>query len=284
MAMSAVYTNFCGMIVSETRSGVERDYVPDTLGSTAALVDNTEAVTDRWEYWPYGEVSQRTGTSATPFTYVGMLGYFKDVLDKLTYIRARFLKPNLGRWLTVDPWWPLLTAFRYARSRPTYYRDYTGQHPTRGLPGDNPQFWPPRLAPDYGHYCGLETVCASGDGPIDCIDSFCQTHDDCLNAAPAFGLGAAKCNCDLAIAAFAALQTGCCGSSPNPLGCMVTAKAIYETFGPLCTITGIIGGIGDLGRGIGGVIEDVEEGIEGLLDGLNQIPNGIRDWYGAPRP
>ncbi|HSI72176.1 MAG TPA: hypothetical protein VK934_03290 [Fimbriimonas sp.] len=104
--MSAVYTNFCGMIVSETRSGVERDYVPDTLGSTAALVDNMEAVTDRWEYWPYGEVSQRTGTSTTPFTFVGILGYFKDLLDNLFYVRARYLKANLARWLTVDPLWP----------------------------------------------------------------------------------------------------------------------------------------------------------------------------------
>jgi hypothetical protein len=37
--MSVVYSNFCGMVVSETRSGVERDYMPDTLGSTAALLD-----------------------------------------------------------------------------------------------------------------------------------------------------------------------------------------------------------------------------------------------------
>ncbi|HSI72186.1 MAG TPA: RHS repeat-associated core domain-containing protein [Fimbriimonas sp.] len=129
MAMSAVYTNFCGMIVSETRSGVERDYVPDTLGSTAALVDNTEAVTDRWEYWPYGEVSQRTGTSATPFTFVGMLGYFKDVLDKLFYVRARYLKPNLARWLTSDPLFGSTlqaSSYAYCGSAPTFYIDPLG--------------------------------------------------------------------------------------------------------------------------------------------------------------
>ena len=126
MAMSAVYTNFCGMIVSETRSGVERDYVPDTLGSTAALVDNTEAVTDRWEYWPYGEVSQRTGASATPFTFVGMLGYFKDLVDKLLYVRARHLRVDLARWLTSDPLTPRAAPYRYCEDSPPRYNDPSG--------------------------------------------------------------------------------------------------------------------------------------------------------------
>lgn len=129
MAMSVVYTNFCGMVVSETRSGVERDYVPDTLGSTAALVDNSESITDRWEYWPYGEVSRRIGTSPTPFTYVGMLGYFKDLLDKLFYVRARHLTPDLARWLTVDPLWPKQPAFRYARANPINLVDPSGLSP-----------------------------------------------------------------------------------------------------------------------------------------------------------
>jgi hypothetical protein len=40
MAMSATYLTMNGMIVHENRGGAKRDYVPDTLGSTSALVDN----------------------------------------------------------------------------------------------------------------------------------------------------------------------------------------------------------------------------------------------------
>ncbi len=127
MAMSVVYTNFCGMIVSETRGGVERDYVPDTLGSTAALVDETQTITDRWEYWPYGEVSQRSGASGTPFTFVGTLGYFKDVLDKTFYVAARYLDVLRSRWLTVDPLWPQEPAYSYALVNPVTNVDPTGQ-------------------------------------------------------------------------------------------------------------------------------------------------------------
>lgn len=55
MAMSVVYSNFEGEIVHENRGGVERFYVPDTLGSTQALVDTSGATTDTFEYWSYGE-------------------------------------------------------------------------------------------------------------------------------------------------------------------------------------------------------------------------------------
>jgi RHS repeat-associated protein len=120
------YLTMRGMIVHENRGGVERDYVPDTLGSTACLLDSTQTVTDSWEFLPYGEVAQRTGTSSTPFTFGGMWGYFRDLLDKLTYARARYIRPNLSRWLTVDPLWPMELPFSYCRSMPCTYVDPTG--------------------------------------------------------------------------------------------------------------------------------------------------------------
>ena len=52
--MRVRYTVIDGEVVSEKRSGVERDYVPDPLGSTVALLDNTQAQTDTFAYWPYG--------------------------------------------------------------------------------------------------------------------------------------------------------------------------------------------------------------------------------------
>ena len=65
------YTNFDGEIVAEERNGVTRQYVPDPLGSTVALLDNTQAKTDTFSYWPYGEERTRTGTTPTPFQFVG---------------------------------------------------------------------------------------------------------------------------------------------------------------------------------------------------------------------
>ena len=77
-----------GEIVSENRNGVIRDYVPDALGSTVALLDNTQTITDTFSYFPSGTVASRTGTTATPFQFVGTKGYHADSSGK-TYVRAR---------------------------------------------------------------------------------------------------------------------------------------------------------------------------------------------------
>lgn len=96
------YTTLDGEIVSENRGGTERDYVADALGSTVALLDSTQKKTDTLTYWPYGEVKTRTGTNSTPFQYVGTRGYYQDSSTK-TYVRARYLDVQRGRWLTRDP-------------------------------------------------------------------------------------------------------------------------------------------------------------------------------------
>ena len=124
--MSVVYSNFCGMVVSETRGGVDSDYISDPLGSTIGLMGSTGTMTDRWEYWPYGEVVSRTGSNATPLTFLGVLGYFQDVLSKLFYVRARHLRVDLARWLTADPIWPVQPPYSYAANGPTYVTDPSG--------------------------------------------------------------------------------------------------------------------------------------------------------------
>ena len=78
MPMKVRYTTLDGEIVAESRGGVRKQYVPDPLGSTVALLDGTQSITDTFRYWPYGEVASRTGTTPTPFQYVGTKGYYLD--------------------------------------------------------------------------------------------------------------------------------------------------------------------------------------------------------------
>ena len=84
------YTTVNGEVIAEKRAGVRRLLVPDPLGSTVALLDNTQTQTDTVSYWPYGEERARTGTTATPFRFVGAAGYRRDSPSK-TYVRARSL-------------------------------------------------------------------------------------------------------------------------------------------------------------------------------------------------
>src|ERR1041385_6090551 len=123
------YTCINGEVLSENSNGTKRDYVPDPLGSTVALLDNTQTKTDAFEYWPYGEVRTRTGTTATPFQYVGTLGYYRDSASR-EYVRARTLRTDQGRWLTEDPIGPYhRDRYGYASQGPVTDVDPSGYFP-----------------------------------------------------------------------------------------------------------------------------------------------------------
>jgi hypothetical protein len=77
MAMAVTYATVAGQILYENRGGVETEFVPDPLGSVIACRNASGTTTYTAKYWPYGEVRTRTGSTATPFTFVGNLGYYQ---------------------------------------------------------------------------------------------------------------------------------------------------------------------------------------------------------------
>ena len=147
MAMSVVYATINGQIVSENRGGVISYYAPDNLGSTVALLDTTGTVTDTFTYWPYGEIQSHVGSSVTPFTFCGTLGYYTDVLGSQIYVRARYLRQALTRWLTSDALWPRQHAFAYVNGRPTSNTDPSGLQTAPPPPPNYPPVGPPPPLP-----------------------------------------------------------------------------------------------------------------------------------------
>lgn len=119
------YTVVDGEVLAEKRNGTRRQYVPDLLGSTVALLDSSQAKTDTFAYRPYGQQQSRTGTTSTPFGYVGTLGYHKDPAHK-AYVRARYLDSWLGRWITEDPIGHGPNLYGYGDASPARNVDPTG--------------------------------------------------------------------------------------------------------------------------------------------------------------
>ena len=176
MTMTTRYTVVDGEVIAEKRNGVRKQYVPDPLGSTVALLDNTQTQTDTFSYWPYGEIASRTGTTPTPFQYAGTHGYHQDSANR-TYVRARTLNTQFGRWLTQDPigfHGDDFNVYRYVVNNPTVNIDPLGlawccikigswcigtccnrdpqcQSKTRkSLPKPAPKSGPPQLPPKIG--------------------------------------------------------------------------------------------------------------------------------------
>ena len=172
MAIKTRYTVIDGEVIAEKRGGVRKEYVPDPLGSTVALLDNAQTQTDTFAYWPYGEEANRTGTTPAPFRFVGTQGYYHDSITR-TYVRARYFDALKGRWMTEDPIGFDSSDYnlsQYVNSRPTTFADPSGLMPPFGL---LPICFPPGSPPP--------PVWPRPPGPVWPID-------DCTSYGPGSGL------------------------------------------------------------------------------------------------
>jgi len=123
---SATFLNVDGEIVAENRAGTLRDYVPNSLGSTVALLDSSQAKTHTYDYWPYGEETATSSRGGTNFRFGGTRGCWRQSWDASVWVRRRVEAAALGRWTTTDPLWPKEPAYEYAKSSPSTDVDESG--------------------------------------------------------------------------------------------------------------------------------------------------------------
>jgi RHS repeat-associated protein len=111
---------------SQNRNGVSSFYLYDALGSTIALTDINENITDTYRYNAWGEILDRTGITQNPHTYVGKERYYA-VLDTFLYLLGlRYYGPSLARFITVDPARIEINWYAYASAYPTSTADASG--------------------------------------------------------------------------------------------------------------------------------------------------------------
>jgi RHS repeat-associated protein len=196
------YTVIDGEVIAEKRGGVRRQYVPDPLGSTVALLDSAQAKSDTFSYWPYGEESGRTGTTPTSFRYVGTMGYFKDE-NTGPYVRARYLDPERGRWITEDPLWPEELQYAYVNNNPMRHIDFFGLQANQDTCGACA-----KAQKGYAKNYSGTVVCCNGNkvictylprgirkGISDCVQNHEEHHKPMCQCGKADSSGYAVCEC-----------------------------------------------------------------------------------------
>jgi RHS repeat-associated protein len=103
-------------------------YVHDGLGSVRQLVDTTGQIEANYVYDPFG-VPVMGGEVYNPYQFTGEAW---DAEVRLLYLRARYYQPEVGRFVTKDPWagdvWRpnTLNRYSYARSNPVSRTDPGG--------------------------------------------------------------------------------------------------------------------------------------------------------------
>jgi len=91
-----------GDLVSQRRSNASAFYHFDSLGSTGALTDASEAITDTYLYDAWGVAKASSGSTANAHRYVGRLGYAQDAALAGYYLRRRYYLPAAGRFVSRD--------------------------------------------------------------------------------------------------------------------------------------------------------------------------------------
>jgi RHS repeat-associated protein len=120
-----VYGN--GLAYAVSGSSVEV-YHADGLGSVRALTDASGTIVAAYRTDEWGVPTVTTGSSSQP---LGFTGEPKDGTG-LTYLRARYYDPSLGRFLSRDTWpgsgmSPItLNRYAYANDNPTTNTDHSG--------------------------------------------------------------------------------------------------------------------------------------------------------------
>jgi RHS repeat-associated protein len=105
-------------------------YMHDGLGSVRQLVDTTGQVETNYAYDPFG-VPVLAGDGSNPYQFTGEAW---DAELELLYLRARYYQPEVGRFVSRDPWegdsrqpQTLLGTYAYVGNNPASYVDPTGK-------------------------------------------------------------------------------------------------------------------------------------------------------------
>jgi RHS repeat-associated protein len=111
-------------LVAVIESGGPLNALTDPLGSTIALADDTGAIEAEYTYEPFGKATQ-SGTESVPYQYTGR----ENDQTGLQYNRARYYRPELGRFISEDPLGFAggdVNLYAYAFNSPLAFRDPTG--------------------------------------------------------------------------------------------------------------------------------------------------------------
>ncbi len=127
---STQYVQVQGQVLAQQDSGAWTHILPDHLGSVRQLVGSDSQVDLAQSFDPFGVPFETSGSGESDFGYTGE---WWDAEAELSYLRARYYEPMVGRFLSQDPWQgdssrpQSLNAWSYVQGNPLNFTDPSGR-------------------------------------------------------------------------------------------------------------------------------------------------------------
>ena len=120
-------------VFSRTDAAGERSFLTDALGSTIALADTSGVIQTSYTYEPFGAV---TSAGASTLNSHQFTGRETDGASGLSFYRARYYSPTVGRFISEDPLGfpggPDPNVYAYVWNNPVGLVDSFGLDPGNG--------------------------------------------------------------------------------------------------------------------------------------------------------
>jgi RHS repeat-associated protein len=179
-------------------SPASKFYHTDALGSTRGITNGSQTVTDAILYDAFGMTVSRTGSTATPFGFVGAGQYQSDTDCGLMLLGRRMYDASVGRFISSDPAKAGDNWYAYCEDNPLTSTDLTGLQTIKlngesyrryiGDP-DNIKGWPHWDGP-RGKWIGNDGKLRDGRGGIKPVPrNVARDIGTAIEAAIAAGLG-----------------------------------------------------------------------------------------------